>query len=102
MRFEFLVCNAFKFPSKLKKISLRVCGDVFTPRECILRFQQDEDDASTVAAENSSSSDEEESKKASSKKKGSAPQQQRRKKRKPRVEIEHEMEPSTSRQKQRV
>jgi len=64
---------------------------------------QDEDDASTVAAENSSSSDEEEeSKKASSKKKGSAPQQQRRKKRKPRVEIEHEMEPATSRQKQRV
>merc|ERR1712198_139701 len=59
---------------------------------------QDEDDASTAAAENSSSSDEEEeeeeSKKASSKKKGSAPQQQRRKKRKPRVEIEHEMEPS--------
>ena len=75
---------------------------MYLPRVCILRFQQDEDDASTVAAENSSSSEEEESKKASSKKKGSAPQQQRRKKRKPRVEIEHEMEPSTSRQKQRV
>jgi len=64
---------------------------------------QDDDDASTVAAENSSSSgEEEESKKASAKKKLSATQQQRRKKRKPRVEIEHEMEPSTSRQKQRV